>query len=308
MDVYDPDAMDEKDQSEKSAGGQKKKMDMKADNKRYPTRPKKPVCNPDLGYVDRDPGKKGLKGNYMASEVYKKCERIMQQLKKHQCGEQFLQATDHLSQAKEPMDLLTVEKKLRAGEYMTTGLLAADIRKIWTNSWANSESGTRVYISTTEISNAFEKMWKEVGDVPFGGEESSEIAELKKQVSKVSGAIKRMVAPTPSLSTRPAPPHAPKGHMEKQMSVQEKTLLRQNIMKLSQDKLAGVIQIIKDAVDTTNSRDTLEFDLDALPARTCRELDLYVKRAGQQKHAKKKPLPPEPKKPTKDNVRCSPFF
>lgn len=300
--------MDDKEHSERSADAPGKKLDSKADHKRYSTREKKPVLNQDLGYVDREQGKKGLKGNYMASEAFKKCERIMQQLKKHECAERFMQGTEHGGHGKESMDLQTAERKLRLGEYTTTGQLALDIRKIWTNSWETSKPGTPVFISTTEISNFFEKLWKEVGDVPFGSEESNEILELKKQVSKVSGALRRMTTPSAVVCARPSGSHQTKGPMEKQMSIQEKTQLKQNIMKLPQDKLTGVIQIIKDTVDTSNSRDTLEFDLDVLPPRTCRELELYVKKNLPLKHGKKKPAGPEPKKPSKDPVKsCATF-
>ena len=233
----------------------------------------------------------------MASEPYKKCERILQLLKKHTSAESFQLPAERLANVKEPLDLNTVEKKLKAGEYSSTGLLALDIRKIWNNSWSHSEPGTTVFISTTEISNYFEKLWKEVGlgDVPFGGEESSEIQELKKQVSKVTGAIRRMAAGAPQ---KPTGGHSSKGQMDKQMTIPEKTQLKQRIMKLPQDKLSGVIQIIKDAIDTTNSRDTLEFDLDSLPTRTCRELEQYVKRSLPQKHGKKKsPQVSESKRP-----------
>ena len=73
------------------------------------------------------------------------------------------------------------------------------------------------------------------------------------------------------------------------MSIQEKSQLKQNIMKLSQDKIPGVIRIIKDTIDLSNSQENLEFDIDGLPPRKCRELEQYVRRnMGNSKKSNKK--------------------
>lgn len=244
----------------------------------------------DLGYVNKDQGKRYGKGNYTTTEAFKKCEKILNDLKKHQCGAPFLfpvQVEGYHEKIKEPMDLTTVERKLKNGAYPSTTNFIQDVRKIWTNAWSYNMPGTSIYIATTEISHLFEEKVQELGDVPLTESASNEIEELKKQVNKMTGAIKRItsVGSTKGISS------SQKSPMSRPMTTQEKAELKMNIMNLPPDKLPGVIEIIKFAVDTTQNKDTLEFDIDILPPKCCRELELYVKKYMQtSQKTKKKPV------------------
>jgi hypothetical protein len=184
------------------------------------------------------------------------------------------------------MDLSTVEKKLRGGAYASTNNFVQDVRKIWNNAWGYNQPGSNIYIATTEISNFFEKMVPDLGDVPLTTSASQEIQELRKQVSKVSGVIKKMAGAVPSKSTP-----SNKNLMNRPMSIQEKAVLKSNIMSLPQEKLPGIIEIIRNSVDLSQNRDTLEFDIDALPTHCCRELEQYVKKNIQTKAKPKKKKP-----------------
>lgn len=278
-----------------SEGSSSKKASQKENSKRYSARAKKPVTHEDLGYVEKDSGKKGGKLSYNTSEGYKKCERLLGTLKKHPSAGAFLQPVDVPGYAEvitDPMDLSTVENKLKAGMYQSSYHFALDVRKIWNNSWKYNQDGTDIYLATTEMSKFFEKGMKEVGELPFSTEECVEIQELKKQVSKVSGALKKIKTTAGAgLQSKTGGAGGSKGGMmEKEMSMQEKATLKQNIMKLPQDKLTGVISIIQDTVDTNKNKEVLEFDIDTLPTRKCRELELYVKKniPSASKSSKKK--------------------
>ncbi len=284
--------------------GSAKKAAQKAASKRYSSREKKPVTIDDLGYVDKEQAKKTGKAGFASSEGYKKCERLLAQLKKHPYAGQFLVAPTHIpgytEAIKEPMDLNTVEKKLKSGAYPSSYHFALDIRKIWNNSWAYNEQGSEIFNYTTEISNYFEKLMKEVGDVQFVPEENPEIQDLKKKVDKVASTLKKFAAT--GAGAAPAPAKAagtPKTALDRPMTAQEKAQLRQKIMMLPQDKLHGVISIIRDSIDMSKNNEVLEFDIDALPTRKCRELEQYVIRAigGTAKGGKKKAEPkPKPAK------------
>lgn len=179
------------------------------------------------------------------------------------------------------MDLTLVEKKLKSGQYASSYFFALDIRKIWTNSWNYNKSGSSTYLATTEISQDFEKLMVDVHDVPFNANESTEILELKKQVSKVQGEMQKLAgASMAPLSTKTAPGNSFKNIMERPMTAVEKSQLRQNIMKLPQDKLIGVIPIIRDGEEMATNNRTLEFDIETLPTKKCRELERYVKKCG----------------------------
>ncbi len=250
--------------------------------------------------MDKEQAKRGGKGGFTTTEGYKKCERILAQLKKHPCAGQFMVAPtlapEFKDRVKEPMDLTIVERKLKGGVYPSSYHFALDIRKIWNNSWAVYPPSTELYNYTTEISNYFEKLMKEIGDVPIVPEESVQLQELKKKMSKVEGTLRRFESGAAVAAVRPPTgTHKAPSAMDKPMTAQEKALLRQNIMKLPQEKLQGVIAIIRDSIDMEKNKEVLEFDIDALPTRKCRELDLYVKKsipsaqkAGKKKQAKTK--------------------
>ncbi len=249
-----------------------KKISQKAANKqRYSAREKKPVTIDDLGYVEKEAGKKGTSKGLASSEGYKKCDRLLALLKKHPSADQFMNLS---VPGREVLDLATLERKLKTGGYTNSGQFAADVRKIWSNSWQLHQPGTDSYIATTEMSNYFEKLVQDldIGDVPFIAEESPESAAPTKATPKSATATSRQPAATkPAAATSKNPAERP-------MSTQEKAQLKQNIMRLPQEKLQGVIKIIQSAVNTSKSRETLEFDIDKLPIRVCRELDVYVKK------------------------------
>ncbi len=263
--------------------------------KRHSVREKKSVAIDDLGYSNKDQLKKAGKG---ASEAYKKCERILGQLRKHPCAVQFLYPVTFPGYAeivKEPMDLSTVEKKLKAGAYTSTNNFAVDVRKIWSNAWSFNQPGSEIYIMTTKISDYFENMIKEVEDVAFVPNGNNEIQELKKKVNKVTGVLRKMAgnAPQPMVQ-RTAANNSGKKLLERPMTTHEKALLGQNIRKLPQDKVLEMLQLLRDVVDLSKATEGVELDLEKLPTKKCRELELYVKKALSS--GKKKTAPTKKKK------------
>lgn len=276
-----------------------KKLAQKAASKRHSSREKKPVNIKDLGYVDKDQSKKG---SLTASEGYKKCDKLLTLLKRNPYAGQFMVAPidipGYTTVIAEPMDLTTVEKKLKAGQYPSSYHFALDIRKIWNNSWTYNQPGSEIYKRTSEISGEFEKLMKDVGDAQFVTEENQEIQDLQKMIQKVNGALKRY--DNNGVVSGSSKTGIQKNLLEEPMNAQEKTQLKQRIMGLSQDKLAGMIQIIQDTIDMSKNNKTLEFDIDSLPTRKCRELEQYVAKAtAPAKTSKKKPPPKVAKAPPK---------
>ena len=87
------------------------------------------------------------------------------------------------------------------------------------------------------------------------------------------------------------------------MTIEEKNKLKEHIVSLPQDKLAGIISIIQDTLNASKNNDVLEFDIDSLPTRKCRELEQYVEKAmGGPKPVKKKSIS-RPQLPKHTNVR-----
>lgn len=266
-------------------------------NKRHSSREKKPVSIQDLGYVDKGQGRRG---GYTTSEGYKRCEKLLNQLKKHLYAGQFMVAPvdipGYTDAIKEPMDLNTVERKLKGGQYQSSFHFALDIRKIWNNSWEYNERGSDIFNCTNEISGYFDKLMKEVGDVQFVTEFKQEVQDLKK---KITGALKKI----DNINIGPGASKSAKNILDREMTIEEKNKLKEHIVSLPQDKLAGVISIIQDTINASKNNDVLEFDIDSLPARKCRELEQYVEKVmGGSKPVKKK-LISRPQLPRHTNVR-----
>ena len=247
--------------------------------KRHSVREAKPVAFEDLGYTGKDQAKKVGKS---ASEAYKKCEKILNQLRKLPNVTPFLYPANnlpgYLDTVKEPMDLGAVERKLKSGLYTSPYHFSLDVRKIWNNSWSYNKPGTEMYIATTQISNTFEYMMRDVEDVPFADSGNSEIHELKRKVNRIAGAISR-ITETASAPAMVSSPRAARKIVEKPMSMQEKATLGQNIRKLPQEKVLEMLQVLKGFVDLSKAKDGLELDLDKLPLKKCRELEQFVKRS-----------------------------
>lgn len=272
-------------------------LDAEPLQKRHSAREKRTVEIDDLGYSNKEQLKKAGKG---ASEAYKKCEQILAQLRKHPCAGQFLYPVmfpGYAEAVKEPMDLSTVERKLKAGIYTSTNNFALDVRKIWSNAWSFNQPGSDIYIMTTQISDYFENKIKEVEDVAFVPNGNNELQELKKKVNKVSGALRKIAgnAPAPLLQRAASSGNGSKKPLERPMNAHEKAQLGQNIRKLPQDKVLEMLQLLRDVVDLSKATEGVELDLEKLTTRKCRELEQYVKKAlgGSKKKAtasKKKKL------------------
>lgn len=166
-----------------------------------------------------------------------------------------------------PIDLNVISKRLAQGYYLNVPSFAADVRKIWENSWNASKPGTDLYMATTAMSDVFENLINEVNN---------------RQAQKQN--IKRPKISNPkSVSS--------KNSTAKPMTMQEKSILRQNIMKLSQSKMQGLVEIIQQVVDTKKSKESLEFDLDKLPVEICRKLEAYVNSCHTTKQTTKESKP-----------------
>jgi len=211
-------------------------------------------------------------------EAFKKCEKVLALLKKHAHSKEFLYPVSipgYSNVIKEPMDLLTIEKKLRTGVYTSSRMFANDIRKIWNNAWMYNEPGSPVYIATTNISDYFEGLMKEVEDVQFAPANNEQIQELKKQVNKANEALRKITGgglqrTNSTGSRKPA---------ERPMTSKERSILAQNIQRLSKDKPLEILSILRTILDLPISKSEVEFDLEKLSAKKCRELDQAVRKA-----------------------------
>lgn len=207
----------------------------------------------------------------------KKCLKVLIALKKHQLAYPFLKPVDPIALhvpdyfdiVKEPMDLSTVEKNLRNGLYASPSQFASDVRKIWNNSFLYNAKGSDIYQMTVSMSNYFEKLFSEIE----GSSGNETYMELHKKVEKLTKEIKELHTKNPSISSKQ---HKNVSQLsEKPMTLQEKRTLGQNIRNLPAQYLRGVWEIVNDGV-LNQHKEELEFDIDTLPVKKCRELERYV--------------------------------
>ena len=68
------------------------------------------------------------------------------------------------------MDFSTIEKNLKMGEYQTATQFHADIKKIWLNSYAYNERGSRIYKITADMEKYYKKLLENLTKKPTKGE------------------------------------------------------------------------------------------------------------------------------------------
>lgn len=108
------------------------------------------------------------------------CQKILNSLKKNPNAIPFLEpvdpkktgASNYFEIIKDPMDLSTVEKNLKIGEYQTANQFHADINKIWFNSYAYNEKNSRIYKITVDMEKHYSKLIESQSKRPIKLEKS----------------------------------------------------------------------------------------------------------------------------------------
>jgi hypothetical protein len=246
-------------------------------------RDKKGKRHIDAKYRDFDDvSNSSSKGLKPMTEGVKKCYNLLQKLKKHTCSSPFLEPVDAMALGipdyyqiiTDPMDLSTIERNLKNGVYTSTVQFGNDIRKIWTNSFRYNARGSDIYQMTAEMSTYFEKVFKEIENIPL----AENFNELQKRVERLSKTITELRQKGGKISQSGTKSSKTSSNLDKPMSMYEKRLLGQNIRNLPPEHLRGVWEIVSEGMAHSQSnKEELEFDIDTLPVRKTRELEKYVK-------------------------------
>lgn len=125
----------------------------------------------------------------------KKCKNILAAQKKHRSAAPFLRPVDpmqlncpdYFEIIKEPMDLGTVEKKLRNNSYNSPYQFFSDVRRIWSNAFTYNPRNSPVYNMTLEISHHFEDLYKQI-DMPV----SEDLSMLENKVQRLENKQKEL--------------------------------------------------------------------------------------------------------------------
>ena len=248
-------------------------------NHKRSLREKKPTLIEDLGYIDKDKAKAAK--NPILADIFKKCERTLQKIRKHPTAEFY-----NFSNSEDIPCLNQIERRLKAYTYSNFYQFSLDLRKIWSYYFSNYSNNPEIYQKTLKMSEYSEEVLKEMESYT---EDKSEIHELHKRVAKLSRDLKEFKGTT---STPVVGKKIDKvSSSDKPMSIQEKNILGNNIRNLPPDQLKGIVNILSDSLLVDPKKKFFEFDIETLSTRKLRELEKYVKSC--QKKPASKPLKPD---------------
>lgn len=128
------------------------------------------------------------------NEALKKCEALLNKLSAHKHAIHFLQPVDYVTLnipdypliVKEPMDLGTVKKKLKAKEYKNPLEMMKDIEKVWSNSFLYNPANTTMHSITMAI-NSYYQTLKGMIDNPFEDMSALVLRQTKSDIDHVYG-------------------------------------------------------------------------------------------------------------------------
>lgn len=177
-------------------------------------------------------GLTGTKSSKSVNDGLRKCEQILNMVSAHRSADPFRLPVDFIALGlddypiivKEPMDLSTVRKKLRNRDYATASQFTADMRKIWQNSFTYNQKFSPIYNMTTEMSDYFERLNKELNDATSAMDD--ELAPLAKRDS-----LSKPKEFSLKIGTKISQPQ--KQAVEKPMTHEEKLVLTQMIRSKS---------------------------------------------------------------------------
>ena len=233
------------------------------------------------GPLPAPPAKQQLRG-----EMRKRCGQILTRLRKDKRSVWFnapveverLGLHDYHAVIKRPMDLGTVKEGLAAGRYASHDDFAADVRLTFTNALRYNPVGHEVHTFAGALLAYFERMCKEV------------LASFEEE-------CRRLEPPRPVAAELPPPPTAepveakvkpragnvrmrkPKAREpnKREMSLEEKNMLRIGLESLPEEKMHNVLQIVRKRNNNPEMLgDEIELDIDEMDVETQWELDRFV--------------------------------
>ena len=212
------------------------------------TREHKPKIIEDLGYIDKDVIKG--KSNPLFRAVNKICEKGIMKMKKIPYYSFFYNS----SKPDEP-SLTKIEKNIRDFKYQSTYEFIMDLRKLWNH-----------------FLKIYNDQYCELESINI---EKVELEEMNKKVDNLERKLRELKGN--SLQFNVGNFNLKKTNSnERSMSLNEKTIIKNNIKLLTIEQKKGIANILRDTIDTVNKK-VLEFDIDKLNNKKLKQLDEYVK-------------------------------
>ncbi|XP_062226801.1 transcription factor GTE2-like [Phragmites australis] len=212
----------------------------------------------------------------------KRCGQILTKLRKDKRSVWFnapvevdrLGLHDYHTVIKSPMDLGTVKENLAAGRYPSLDAFAADVRLIFSNALRYNPAGHEVHTFAGALLAYFEKMYKAA--VAWFEEECKRLEPPRPvPVELPPPAVEAKVKPrTGNMKMRKPKAREPN---KREMSLEEKDMLRLGLESLPEEKMHNVLQIVRKRNSNPEMLgDEIELDIDEMDVETQWELDRFV--------------------------------
>ena len=229
------------------------------------TREHKPKIIEDLGYIDKDVIKG--KSNPLFRAVNKICEKGIMKMKKIPYYSFFYNS----SKPDEP-SLTKIEKNIRDFKYQSTYEFIMDLRKLWNHFLKIYNDQIEIKERVSEMCRISEQLYCELESINI---EKVELEEMNKKVDNLERKLRELKGN--SLQFNVGNFNLKKTNSnERSMSLNEKTIIKNNIKLLTIEQKKGIANILRDTIDTANKK-VLEFDIDKLNNKKLKQLDEYVK-------------------------------
>ncbi|KAM0855872.1 hypothetical protein ACQ4PT_049491 [Festuca glaucescens] len=176
---------------------------------------------------------------------------------------------DYHAVIKSPMDLGTVRASLAARKYPSHDAFAADVRLTFSNALRYNPAGHDVHTFAGDLLASFEKMY--TAAVSWFEDERKRIAPPKP-----------VKAELPQAQAKPRAVKMPKPKArepnKREMSLEEKNMLKVGLESLPEEKMHNVMQIVqkRNASNPELLGDAIELDIDEMDIETQWELDRFV--------------------------------
>jgi hypothetical protein len=175
--------------------------------------------------------------------IQSKCELFLKKILNHEIAQEFYIRKDK----KEP-SIINIEKDIKNEKYKNIFDLTIEFRKLWKYYLNNYKTEREIISKASRMSDYTEKINK----------------NFESPSTSIGSTIENLEKALKVINDNP-------------MTLDEKKMLGKNIKLLNQDQLRGIVKIIQNNSQRDKKEKYLEFNIDKLSIRKCRELESYVR-------------------------------
>ena len=206
------------------------------------------------------------------------CDKVMEKMKKIQYYSFFY----NNSSKPGDLSLSKIEKNIREYKYQSTYEFIMDLRKLWNNFLKIYDSQNEIKEKVCEMAKKSEQLYCELESVNV---EKVELEDLNKKVDNLEKKLREIKGNGLTIGNSF---NLKKSVIsERSLSLNEKTVIKNNIKLLTIEQKKGIANILRDTIDTENKK-VLEFDIDKLNNKKLKQLDDYVKECIRKNNENKK--------------------